>query len=127
MRTLIMAVLLCSAVASARPVRKPIVYEQDGQKFEGVLLYDDRVKTPRPGLVLVPNWLGINEANLKQAQQLAGKQYVIFVADMYGKDGRPKNMPEASKAAGAVKADRKLMRARANKALEVLLASGKTA
>ena len=100
---------------------------QGGQKFEGVLIYDDAVKSPRPGLVLVPNWLGIDEANLKQAQQIAGTQYVVLVADMYGKDARPKSMPEASKAAGAVKGDRKLMRARANKALEVLLASGKDA
>ncbi len=127
MRPLLVTVLLCSAVASAKPVRKPIAYEQDGQKFESVLVYDDSVKSPRPGLVLVPNWLGINEANLAQAQQIAGKQYLIFVADMYGKEGRPKSMPEASKAAGAIKADRTLMRARANKALEVLLASGKTA
>jgi dienelactone hydrolase len=51
---------------------------------------------------LVPNWLGINPANLKQAELVAGQKYVVFVADMYGKTARPKNMEEAGKAAGAV-------------------------
>lgn len=108
-------------------VQKPIAYELGKDKFEGVLVYDDAVKTARPGLVLVPNWLGINPANLKQAELVAGDKYVVFVADMFTKAGRPKNQEEAGKAAGAVKGDRKLMRERVNKALAVLLAQGKTA
>ncbi len=125
MRILIVSMLFLSFAAWGKPVRKPVAYEQDGRKFEGVLVYDDSVKTLRPGVLLVPNWLGINEANLRQAELVAGTKYVIFVADMYGTDARPKSQPEAAKAAGAVKGDRKLMRARANKALEVLKASGK--
>jgi dienelactone hydrolase len=111
--------------AVAKPVQKPVKYELGGTKFEGVLVYDDAVKAPRSGLVLVPNWMGINAANLKQAAEIAGKDYVIFVADMYGESVRPKSPDEAGKAAGAVKGDRKLMRARVNKALELLRTEGK--
>jgi dienelactone hydrolase len=127
MKALTAAVLLAATPALAKMTSKPVAYELGGVKFEGVLLFDDAVKTARPGLVLVPNWLGINPANLKQAEEVAGQKYVVFVADMYGKTGRPKNMEEAGKAAGGLKNDRKLMRARVNKALEVLLAEGKTA
>ncbi len=120
-------IALAALVVLGAAVQKPVAYEIGKDKFEGVLVYDDAVKTPRPGLVLVPNWLGINPANLKQAELVAGTKYVVFVADMYGKAARPKNQEEAGKAAGAVKGDRALMRARVNKALAVMLQQGKTA
>src|SRR3954469_15263298 len=101
MRTLILLAALSSVTALAKPIQKPVAYDAGGTKMESVLVYDDSVKTPRPGILLVPNWLGINEANLKQAELVAGKQYVVFVADMYGKDGRPKSMDEAGKISGA--------------------------
>ncbi len=122
MKALLAVALLAATPALAKMVSKPVAYEIGTTKFEGVLLFDDSTKTPRPGLVLVPNWLGINAANLKQAEEVAGQKYVVFVVDMFGKTGRPKNMEEAGKLAGALKGDRKLMRQRMNKALEVLLA-----
>jgi dienelactone hydrolase len=125
MRVLSVLVGLLALTAVAKPVQKPVKYELSGTKLEGVLIYDDGVKTPRPGLVLVPNWMGINAPNLKQAAEIAGQSYIIFVADMYGETVRPKTPDEAGKAAGAVKGDRRLMRARINKALEQLRAEGK--
>ena len=115
---------LCVAVlavpAFAGVVQKPIAYEINKVPFEGVLIFDDAIKTPRPALLAVPNWLGITPANLKQVEGIAGTKYVIFVADPYGKTARPKGMEDAGKASGAVKGDRKLFRERMNKALEVL-------
>lgn len=125
MRALGVLVGLMALTAVAKPVQKSVRYELGGTKFEGVLIYDDAVKTPRPGLVLVPNWMGINAPNLKQASEIAGKDYIIFVADMYGESVRPKAPDEAGKAAGAVKGDRHLMRARVNKALDLLRTEGK--
>lgn len=134
MRTLVLVGALVSTAALAKPIRKPLAYEADGAKLEGVLVYDDAAKAPRPGVLLVPNWLGVNEANLRQAELVAGRDYVVFVADMYGKDQRPKDQAEAGKAAGALKADRPLMRKRAAAGLAALLAqkdaalaAGKTA
>lgn len=117
-RLLFLALLSLPAMAAIKTTKVP--YEFDKTKFEGVLVFDDSA-TPRPGLVLVPNWLGINEANLKQAELVAARGYVVFVADMYGIAARPKNQEEAGKAAGAVKGNRALMRARVNKALQLLL------
>jgi dienelactone hydrolase len=127
MKNLLLVMLLSASPAIAKMVSKPVGYELGATKFEGVLLFDDAVKTPRPGLLLVPNWMGINASNLKQAEELAGQKYVVFVADMFGKAVRPKDMAEAGKAATAVKGDRKLMRERINKALEILLAQAKGA
>ncbi len=119
-RALLLTLLSLPALAAMTTRKVP--YELDKTKFEGVLVYDDA--TPlRPGLVLVPNWLGINEANLKQAELVAARGYVVFVADMYGTTARPKNQEEAGKAAGAVRGNRPLMRQRVNKALQMLLAA----
>lgn len=123
MRMTLLALTLVSASALAAPVQTRVSYQIDGAEFEGVLIHDDSSTAKRPGLVLIPNWLGINQANLAQAQLIAGKDYVVFVADMYGKDVRPADTAEAGKAAGAVKGDRALMRQRVSAALEQLRAT----
>jgi dienelactone hydrolase len=119
MRKLLAVLLLAALPASAKMTTRKIAYQADQTKLEGVLVYDD-ASAPRPGLVLVPNWLGINEANLKQAALVAGRGYVVFVADMYGAAARPTTQEEAGKASGAVKGDRALMRRRVVAALEQL-------
>lgn len=125
MRSLLFLTIL-SLPAMAAITSKKIAYELDKTKFEGVLVADESAGQ-RPGLVLVPNWLGITEANLKQAELIASRGYVVFVADMYGANVRPKNQEEAGKAAGAVKGNRPLMRQRIAKALEVFLAQKSSA
>ena len=126
-RTLLTATLTVATLAMAKPVTRPVAYSVGPTALEGVLVYDDASKALRPGLVLVPNWMGVSPANVKQAQDIAGQKYVVLVADVYGKETRPKSPEEAGKAAGALKADRKLLRARMGKALETLLAQAKTA
>lgn len=109
-------------LAEAAVVVKPVPYQIDGEAFEGMLIYDDAVTTPRPGLMMVPDWLGVTENSVKQAELIAGDKYVLFMADMYGKAVRPANAEEAGAAAGALRGDRALMRKRAQAAVEVLKA-----
>ncbi|BAN47913.1 dienelactone hydrolase family protein [Metapseudomonas resinovorans] len=108
----------------AAMVTQAVPYEIDGKAFQGTLVYDDAVKTPRPGLLMVPNWLGVTPAAAEQAKVIAGERYVIFIADMYGKDVRPSNPDEAKAAATAVRGDRPLMRKRAQAGVETLKAQG---
>lgn len=119
--------LLCAAfagLADAAVVAKAVPYEIDGEAFEGVLLYDDSVTTPRPGLLAIPNWMGVNDDTVAKAARAAGSRYVVFLADIYGKAVRPSNADEARAAATSVRADRALMRRRAQAAVEVLRAQG---
>jgi dienelactone hydrolase len=120
MRTLLLAGVMTAASASAVTSKK-VPYELESVKFEGVVFFEEGGK-PKPGVVLIPNWLGINEANLKQAELVAARGYTVFVADVFGVTGRPKNQDDAGKAAGALKSNRALLRARVKKALEVFLA-----
>ena len=125
MRTLFLAVVFPSLFAAplqAAMVATPIGYEVGGKKMQSVLVYDAAVKTPRPGLVMAPDWMGMNDNQVALAKQIAGKDYVILVADVYGVDVRPKNADEAGAAAKAMYAHRGDLRARINGALAQLKA-----
>lgn len=111
-----------NALAKDQWVEQPLRYAVGDTAVESVLLYDGSVDKPRPGLIIVPNWMGINEANLRQARQIVGDDYVGLVVDMYGTATRPQNPKEAGAAAGAVKGDTEAMRARIVAALAQLQA-----
>lgn len=112
---------LVTTLAFADFVEKDITYKIDDTEFVGKLIYEaNKNSEPFPGIAFFPNWMGpATEASHKKAQEIAGEGFAVFIADMYGVDIRPKNGGEAGKAAGFVRADRELMRARATKAIEV--------
>ena len=98
-----------------------VEYKEGGTTLEGYLAYDDAVKGPRPGVLVVHEWWGLNDYAKKRADQLAGLGYVAFAADIYGKGVRPKTPQEAGALASKFRGqDRSLMRARARAALDVL-------
>jgi len=118
----LVASVLMSGAANAAMVTTKIAYRDGGTAFEGVLVYDDSVTARRPAIVMAPNWMGVTENAATKAKLLAGRKYVIFIADMYGAGVRPKNSSEAGKAAGSVRRDVGVERARINKAFDTLLA-----
>jgi len=123
MRTTFAALALAFALAApahAAMVTKDLRYLVGGKEMQSVLVYDDAVKTPRPGLVMTPDWLGINDDNVAIAKKMAGKDYVILVADVYGADLRPKTPDEAGKATKDMYDHRSDLRARINAALDEL-------
>lgn len=130
MRILTLMTLLLGATSlpcAAATVNKAIAYEVDGLPFEGRLIYDSSSTKKRPALLMAPNWMGPTPAAFEQAQQIAGKDYVIFVADVYGTAVRPKNSDEAGAAAKTLYGDAAAMRARIDKALQVMKAQAGTA
>ncbi len=115
---------LCLGIGAAQAamVSKNIDYDVAGKSMKSVLVYDDATKTARPGLVMTPDWMGMNDNQIALAKQIAGKDYVILVADVYGSDVRPKNADEAGAAAKSMYAHRADLRARINAALTQLKA-----
>lgn len=114
-------------VASTAPVAREVPWTLGDMGFTGTLVYDDAGPAQRPGIVMVPNWMGPTPQATAMAQRIAGRDYVVLVADLYGNTVRPTNPDQAGVAAGAVRADRTLMRERVNKALDVLAAQGRSA
>lgn len=112
--------LFATTPAIAKIVVKPVDWTLDGTTFKSVLVYDDGPRAKRPGLVMVPNWYGVNDTAIEKARKIAGKDYVILLTDMYGEGVRPKNDTEAKAAIGPLYGDRALMRKRIAKAYEQL-------
>ena len=123
MRALVFAALAFAAGnAHAAMQSTPVEWELDGTKFSGFLVYDD-AGAKKPGIVMVPNWMGVNESAVARAKDIAGSDYVVLVADVFGADVRPKNPQEAGAAAKAAYGDLPRLRARAAKAVDVLKTS----
>lgn len=121
------AVLMAGALTVSAAIQsKTIEYQQGEATLEGVLVWDDAVSGPRPGVLVVHQWMGLTDYEKHRAGMLAQLGYVAFCADVYGKEVRPQNTAEARALAGKYKGDRALLRARVNAGLEVLRAQKMT-
>ncbi len=100
--------------------KEVVEYKHGDTVLEGYLAYDDSTKGKRPGVLIIHQWMGLGPYEKMRAEQLARLGYVAFAADMYGKGVRPKDRQEAAAQAGIYRADRQLMRARANAGLQEL-------
>lgn len=72
--------------ASAKIVTQSLAYEHAGTKLQGWLAYDDeKVAAAKvPGVLIIPEWWGLNDYVKGRAEQIARLGYVALVADMYG-------------------------------------------
>jgi dienelactone hydrolase len=122
MKTLLlsMAMLATAGRLQAAIQSKVVDYQQGDTTLEGQLVWDDAVSGPRPGVLVVHQWLGLTGYEKHRAEMLAQLGYVAFCADIYGKGIRPKNTTDAGAEAGKYKSDRKLLRERVNAGLEEL-------
>jgi dienelactone hydrolase len=130
----LLAMTLLPAPASAAPVAaaaapvaaaaglatRSVEYTQGDTPLEGLLVLDPAGPAKRPGVVLVPDWMGMSPRATAYGEKLAGLGYVVLVADVYGKGIHPASGKEAGPLAGKYKGDRALLRARVNAALDVL-------
>jgi hypothetical protein len=64
-------VALACGLAQAKVVTKTIAYQQGGEKLEGYLAYDDAKSGPRPGVLVIHEWWGLNDYVKGRARQLA--------------------------------------------------------
>lgn len=117
--------LCAAAVADARSVEKIVDYTVGDQPYRGYVYYDSSVRRKLPVVVVVPNWMGTSAANRRQARAIAGKDYLVFVADMYGRDQQPANADAAGKLVGSLYGNRLLLRTRIKAAKEQAIAAVK--
>ncbi len=118
--------LLAALSLSAKVITKPVAYEHAGVKLEGYLAYDDTkiaADKKSPGVLVVPEWWGLNDYTKKRAEQLAKLGYVAFATDMYGAGVTTTDPKKAGELAGQFYG-KPLMAERAQAGLDQLLASG---
>ncbi len=112
--------LTWSAIAQAALQTQVVEYRQGDTVLEGYLAYDDDFEGARPGVMVVHEWMGIGEYVRQRVEQLAQMGYVAFAADIYGQGVRPSTPEAAGAEASKYRADRGLLRDRAQAGLSIL-------
>ena len=126
-RLLLAGLFVTASVAlGAKIVTKPVAYEHAGTKLEGYLAYDDAKVAPAnkaAGVLVVPEWWGLNDYTKGRVRQLAELGYVAFGVDMYGAGVATEDPKKAGELAGPFYG-KPLMAERAQAALDQLLGTG---
>ena len=117
---LIVCVMAWVGQAQAAVHTESVEYRDGDAALEGFLAYDDALKGPRPGVLVVHEWKGLNEYAKRRATQLAELGYIAFAADMYGKGILAKDHEEAGRLSGLYRNDRPLARRRVRAGFDVL-------
>ena len=103
---------------------RKVPYQVKDRQFEGMIVYDDSVKTKRPAIFMQPDWKGVCADTIAQARIVAGKDYVVLMADMYGAGygDKPKTRDELASGMRAVHGDLDFTIACGGKSYDALLA-----
>lgn len=100
----------------------PLFYSHETRDLEGIVLRPRSGETPLPGVLLIHEFMGLGNYLMPHAEALAREGFVVLCHDMYGHDARPADADEALALSRPMRADRPLMRARAEAGLAALRA-----
>jgi dienelactone hydrolase len=83
------AALLLAIGSAARAAIKTeaVTYKEGHAEAHSFIVYDDTVSGKRPGVLVVPEWWGLNDYPRMRAKMLAQLGYVAMAVDIYG-DGK---------------------------------------
>ncbi len=82
-------------VGSGEPkiVGKTVEYKAESVVMKSYLAYDENVKGKRGGVLVVPEWWGLNDYVRRRARMLAELGYTALAVDMYG-EGKVATTPD---------------------------------
>ena len=95
-------------------------YSVDNIDFVGYLAWDDSASEVRPGVLVFPEWWGLNDYIKKRTEQIAELGYLALGVDMYGEGKTVDNPAEAGSLMNAVLEDKQAIKARVEGPYNVL-------
>lgn len=98
-----------------------VTYQVNGQDYEG---YYAKASDQAPLVVLIHDWDGLTDYEVKRSDMLAALGYNVFALDLFGKGVRPKEMDERKRLTGELYKDRPKMLALMQGAMEAAKAQG---
>ncbi len=101
-----------------------VTYQIDGKSYEG---YYRAPNADAPLIVLLHDWDGLTDYEIKRANMLADLGYAVFAADLFGAGVRPTEDKDKRQHTGELYKDRKKMRALMNGALKAAKDKGSKA
>jgi len=109
------------AVSCAIAAGNPVTYEVHGENFQGYYV------SPSPGaslILLIHDWDGLTEYEIKRADMLADLGYAVFAADLFGAGVRPTEVTDKRQHTGQLYKDREKMRSLIKGALDTAESKG---
>ena len=98
-----------------------VTYDVNGQAYEGYFVSPGK---NAPLVLLIHDWDGLTDYEVKRANMLAEMGYAVFAADLFGKGVRPTEVKDKRQHTGELYKDRAKMRALMTGALDKAAALG---
>ena len=121
-KLLLLPIILLAVSASAQ--LKPVAYKEGGQKLNGYAIVPEKPLPQKPGILILPAWMGINDHTKEVAERLSADGYHVVIADIYGEGKYPVNTKDAGAQAGYYKTNYQAYVKRISATLDQLIKSG---
>lgn len=107
MKYLLTILITILFVSGANAGGIPVTYNVDGVSYEGYFI---KKKATAPLVLLVHDWDGLTDYEVRRAKMLADLGYTVFAADLFGAGVRPSATEDKRKMTRALYNDREKMR-----------------
>ena len=110
-----LSILLVASTAALSATGTAVTYQVNAQSYEGYYISpSDRA----PFLLLIHDWDGLTDYEVKRANMLAELGYAVFALDLFGAGVRPTEMKDRRQHTGELYKDREKMRSLMKGALD---------
>ena len=113
--------ILMAASTAMAAEGSPVTYQVIGQAYEG---YYVSPSDKAPLVILVHDWDGLTDYEVKRAHMLADAGYAVFAVDLFGAGVRPIEVADKRRLTGELYKDRQKMRALLDGALATAKSRG---
>lgn len=121
MRALLSLLLLALALPAHAVSGNFVTYRVDGKPYEGYFVSPGE---NAPLVLLVHDWDGLTDYEVRRANMLAEAGYAVFAVDLFGAGVRPTAVTDRRQHTGELYRDRARMRALLNAGLETAKSAG---
>ena len=118
---LLLAAFVFLPLPTAAADRGNVRYEIDGETYEGYFIASQKKS---PLVLLIHDWDGLTDYEVKRAGMLAEMGYAVFAADLFGAGIRPTKVEDKRQHTGELYQDREKLRRLMKGALEAAGAKG---
>ena len=121
MKILMTCLMVLGLASAAGAAGETVPYEVDGKPCEGHFVSPE---AGAPFVLLVHDWDGLTDYEVRRASMLADLGYAVFAADLFGAGVRPEKVEDRRRLTGELYRDRERMRALLHGALEAARSRG---
>jgi len=121
MKTIITILFLLIFISTAGAAGQHVTYKINDEPYEGYFI---RPSSNAPLIIIIHDWDGLTDYEVKRANMLADMGYAVFAADLFGAGVRPTEVKDKRQHTGELYKDRGKMRSLLNGALETAKSKG---